>query len=66
MNGFDQAPDNTRRTRQLSPDANGPIHPKSAPPDEEIRRLRLELQRLRDQQIALQRTPLPNETPRGR
>jgi membrane fusion protein, multidrug efflux system len=67
MNRYEHASDNTANPEQFSSNLNGSIQPKSPRPEErkdlyeEIRQLRLELERLRDQQIALQRTPLPNE-----
>jgi membrane fusion protein, multidrug efflux system len=67
MNGSDHASDNMTSPRQWCPDTNGRSYPKSPPTDEQnelrrvIRQLRLELERLRDQQSALQYTPRPNE-----
>jgi membrane fusion protein, multidrug efflux system len=67
-NGSDHASDNITSPRQTSPNANGLTYPKSPPPDEknefreEIRQLRSEFERLRDQQTALQHSPQPNET----
>jgi hypothetical protein len=66
MNGSDHA--NITSPRQLSPNGNGLTYPKSPPPDEqhelreELRQLRLQLERLRDQQTALLHTPQPKKT----
>jgi membrane fusion protein, multidrug efflux system len=68
MNLYEHASDNTENPGQLSSSLNGSIQAKTSPLEErkdlyeEIRQLRLELERLRDRQTALQRTPQPNET----
>jgi membrane fusion protein, multidrug efflux system len=68
MNLYEHASDNAANPGHFSSSVNASIKPESSPPEgrkdlyAEIRQLRLELERLRDQQTALQRTPRPSET----
>jgi membrane fusion protein, multidrug efflux system len=67
MNQYEHASDNTTNSGQLPSGLDGSIQPKSAPLEErqelyeEIKRLQVELEQVRDQHTALQRTPPPNE-----
>jgi hypothetical protein len=66
-NRSDQTTDKIMSPEQSSPNANGLSYPKSPSPDQQnelregINQLRLEIERLRDQQKAFQRDPQPNE-----
>ena len=71
MNLYEHASDDATDPRQLSLSLNEAIQPElslqkeQTSVNEEIRRLRLELDQLRDQQTALQRTPQPHEAETG-
>jgi membrane fusion protein, multidrug efflux system len=71
MNLYEHASDDAANSSQLSSRLNGVIQPKSSVQEEqtyvydEIRRLRLELDQLRDRQTALERTPQTDEADTG-
>jgi membrane fusion protein (multidrug efflux system) len=71
MNLYEHASGDAANPSQLSPRLNGAVQPKSSVQEEqtyvydEIRRLRLELDQLRDRQTALQRTPHTDEADSG-